>query len=209
MYIKFTSNPNYSENWNSFRFMTVCVINSCLILSGPLGEWNNRYIVPIFTVLGFCQCCGSGSGLRRAKMTHKHRKKIINFIFFKCWMFSFEVLRLLWKLQFFIKERSGFTWNSCYGAGSTALVLGYSRPRRLNHECLLLTGYSVEEGDVSNGTDQKGEKRGGVRIVILNLPDIYSTVPDPNPDPSDPHVFCSHGSGSGSISLDPSIIKQK
>jgi hypothetical protein len=29
------------------------------------------------------------SGSRRAKMTHKHRKKLINLIF-KCWMFSFE-----------------------------------------------------------------------------------------------------------------------
>ncbi len=32
----------------------------------------------------------SGSGSRRAKMTHKSRKKFINFMFLKCWMFSFE-----------------------------------------------------------------------------------------------------------------------
>jgi hypothetical protein len=33
----------------------------------------------------------SGSGSRRAKMTHKKEKKL----FLKCWMFSFEGCRLL------------------------------------------------------------------------------------------------------------------
>jgi hypothetical protein len=30
----------------------------------------------------------SGSGSRRAKMTHKNIKKINKFLFLKCWMFS-------------------------------------------------------------------------------------------------------------------------
>jgi hypothetical protein len=34
--------------------------------------------------------CGSGSGSRRAKMTHKNRKKVQNFHVLRCWMFSFE-----------------------------------------------------------------------------------------------------------------------
>jgi hypothetical protein len=33
---------------------------------------------------------GSGSGSRRAKMTHKNRKKLRNFNILKCGMFSFE-----------------------------------------------------------------------------------------------------------------------
>jgi hypothetical protein len=33
---------------------------------------------------------GSGSGSRRAKITHKSRKKLRNFMFMKCWMFYFE-----------------------------------------------------------------------------------------------------------------------
>jgi len=33
---------------------------------------------------------GSGSGSRRAKMTHKNRKKSRIFMFCKYWMFSFE-----------------------------------------------------------------------------------------------------------------------
>jgi hypothetical protein len=37
----------------------------------------------------------SGSGSRRAKMTHKGRKIIKKFHVLKCWMFSFESLRLL------------------------------------------------------------------------------------------------------------------
>jgi hypothetical protein len=36
----------------------------------------------------------STSRSRRAKMTHKYEKKLINFIFLKCWMFSFESSRL-------------------------------------------------------------------------------------------------------------------
>jgi hypothetical protein len=32
----------------------------------------------------------SGSGSRRAKMTHKSRKKVKKFHVLKCWMFSFE-----------------------------------------------------------------------------------------------------------------------
>ncbi len=32
----------------------------------------------------------SGSGSRRAKMTHKSRKKLRNFMILKFWMFSFE-----------------------------------------------------------------------------------------------------------------------
>ncbi len=31
-------------------------------------------------------------------------------------------------------------------------------------------------------------------------PRLWSSVPDPNPDPPDPHVFGPPGSGSGSIS---------
>jgi hypothetical protein len=31
-----------------------------------------------------------GSGSMRAKMTRKSRKQLVNFIFCKCWMFSFE-----------------------------------------------------------------------------------------------------------------------
>jgi hypothetical protein len=54
----------------------------------------------------FNQCCGSGSvsgsdpdsngvpgsisGSRRAKITHKHLKKLKKLIVFKFWMFSFE-----------------------------------------------------------------------------------------------------------------------
>jgi hypothetical protein len=34
--------------------------------------------------------CVSGSGSRRAKMTHKNRKKVQNFHVFMYWMFSFE-----------------------------------------------------------------------------------------------------------------------
>jgi hypothetical protein len=37
----------------------------------------------------------AGSGSRRAKMTHKNRKKVKNFHVLKCWMFFFENLRLL------------------------------------------------------------------------------------------------------------------
>jgi hypothetical protein len=32
----------------------------------------------------------SGSGSRRAKITHKNRKNVNEFPFLKCWMFSFE-----------------------------------------------------------------------------------------------------------------------
>jgi hypothetical protein len=32
----------------------------------------------------------SGSGSRRAKMTHKSRRKIRNFMFLKCWIFSLQ-----------------------------------------------------------------------------------------------------------------------
>jgi hypothetical protein len=32
----------------------------------------------------------SGSGCRRAKMTHKNKKRVIKFNFSKDWMFSFE-----------------------------------------------------------------------------------------------------------------------
>ena len=38
---------------------------------------------------------GPVSPSRRAKMTHKHRKKLINFLLLKCWMFSIEGWRLL------------------------------------------------------------------------------------------------------------------
>jgi hypothetical protein len=40
---------------------------------------------------------GSGSGSRRAKITHKY-KKVKNFHVLKCWMFSFEGGRLLLQL---------------------------------------------------------------------------------------------------------------
>jgi hypothetical protein len=108
------------------------------------------------------QCCGSGSGLepnlmgsldpyldsqsgfgsRRAKMTHKHRKKLINFFFWSAWCSllraeGFSCSLDISKLQFLIKTRfknfllyffssvfghqnpgsgSGFTWNA--GSGS-------------------------------------------------------------------------------------------
>ncbi len=39
---------------------------------------------------GFKQVSGSGSGSRRAKMTHKKVEKIKKFHVLKCWMFSFE-----------------------------------------------------------------------------------------------------------------------
>jgi hypothetical protein len=35
------------------------------------------------SLLFYYQCCGSGSGSRRGKMTHKNRKKLIIFIFDK------------------------------------------------------------------------------------------------------------------------------
>jgi hypothetical protein len=41
------------------------------------------------------QVIGSGYGSRRAKITHKIRKKVKKFHVLKCWMFSFDVLRLL------------------------------------------------------------------------------------------------------------------
>ncbi len=37
---------------------------------------------------------GSGYGSRRAKITHKNRKKVNKFHYLKCWMFSFEGWRL-------------------------------------------------------------------------------------------------------------------
>jgi hypothetical protein len=39
---------------------------------------------------GFNQAIESESGSRRAKMTHKNRKKIKKFHVLKCWMFSFK-----------------------------------------------------------------------------------------------------------------------
>ncbi len=48
----------------------------------------------------------SGSGSRRAKMTHKNRKKLKNFIF-KCWMFSFEGCILLPVAWTSFKEAKG------------------------------------------------------------------------------------------------------
>jgi hypothetical protein len=39
---------------------------------------------------GFNRVCGSGSGYRRAKMTHKSRKKFVKVHVLKCWMASFE-----------------------------------------------------------------------------------------------------------------------
>ncbi len=65
----------------------------------------------------------SRSGSRRAKTDHKNRKKLRNFLFLKCWMFSFKGWRLLlllesslWrprdKLQFSIKKISNsfYSW---------------------------------------------------------------------------------------------------
>jgi hypothetical protein len=46
-------------------------------------------------ILSFNQCCGSGSGSRRAKMTHRKIEKVLKFHFWKCWMFSLEGWRLL------------------------------------------------------------------------------------------------------------------
>jgi hypothetical protein len=40
----------------------------------------------------FNQVNVSASGSRRAKITHTNRIFFINFMFFKCWMFSFEGL---------------------------------------------------------------------------------------------------------------------
>ncbi len=37
----------------------------------------------------------SVSGSRRAKMTHKNRKKLRKFMFLKCWMFFFKGSRIL------------------------------------------------------------------------------------------------------------------
>ncbi len=47
--------------------------------------------------IGFNQVSGSGSGPRRAKLTHKQmgKEKSRNFMFWKCWMFNFEGWRLL------------------------------------------------------------------------------------------------------------------
>jgi hypothetical protein len=60
-----------------------------------LGEWADatEKFLDCLALLGkkkeSCfQCFGSGS--RRAKMTHKNRKKGRNFKLVKCWMSSFE-----------------------------------------------------------------------------------------------------------------------
>ncbi len=100
-------------------------------------KWRNNCLI---------QCCGSGFGFRRAKMTQKNRK-VKKFHLLKCRMFSSEGWMLLLegigirKLQFFKKNfqqyffpilghqnpgsglgiGSGFTWTSFNG--STTLVL--------------------------------------------------------------------------------------
>jgi hypothetical protein len=86
-------------------------------MSSPSGkQLNTRVQAHLVIKLRFFhvlwQCCGSVSGSRRAKMTHK---KVNKFHFLKYWMFSFEgfpcSLDLLYgglgisKLQFLIKKR--------------------------------------------------------------------------------------------------------
>jgi hypothetical protein len=70
------------------------------------GGWNYEmrrqkmwyppvFRIRIWTGSGFNQVSGSGSGSRRAKMTHKNRKKVKKFQCLKYGMFSFEGWRLL------------------------------------------------------------------------------------------------------------------
>ncbi len=113
-------------------------------------------------MLSYRQCCGSGtgfngvplsvcgSGSKREKITHKHRKKLINFIWSAgCSLFRAEGFSCsldISKLQFLKKKKykrkhffcifffsfwsskpwirigSGFTWNARSGSGFTALL---------------------------------------------------------------------------------------
>ncbi len=60
----------------------------------------------------FLQSSGSRSRSRRAKMTHKHRKKLYKFHFFKGWMFSFEGFpcSLDIKIAIFDKKKVRLHW---------------------------------------------------------------------------------------------------
>ncbi len=126
-------------------------------------KYGNRHI----------QCCGSGSGPRRAKMTQKN-SEVNKFHLLKCWMFShFEGWRLLLrlgldvfeglgirKLQYLIKKRSQ--------KFSAIFFQFLVRSGSLDHR----SGFTWNAGSVSRSRFNES----GSTTLVLSTPFRYVTI---------------------------------